>query len=199
MERKEMTPAVENEVKNQVNNNKNMNNIIDFASVCGEGTVAQTATVDQQVVNDLFNAFMTIPQEVVVKFRNDNGYLKMAVNMNHRDKFFRSYETFADGKLVENMIGAMRGDRIASLEIYKVEEHPLEASEVDPRINIFRLFLNSTMRTHFDADLVGKNGDRYMCATFNVSYKNHFKFCLKRTEELEAIINEFINAALQRA
>ena len=199
MERKEMTPAVENEVKNPVENNKNMNNIIDFASVCGEGTVAQTATVDQQVVNDLFNAFMTIPQEVIVKFRNDNGYLKMAVNMNHRDKFFRSYETFADGKLVENMIGAMRGDRIASLEIYKVEEHPLEASEVDPRINIFRLFLNSTMRCHFDADLVGKNGDRYMCATFNVSYKQHFKFCLKRTEELETIINEFINAALQRA
>ena len=195
MERKEMTPAVEKEVKNQVNNNKNMNNIIDFASVCGEGTVAQTATVDQQVVNDLFNAFMTIPQEVVVKFRNDNGYLKMAVNMNHREKFFRSYETFADGKLVENMIGAMRGDRIASLEIYKVEEHPLEASEVDPRIDLFRQFINSPLRCHFDADFIAGNGDRYVSATFNISYRKQIKFCLKRTEEIESIINEAVKAA----
>ena len=195
MERKEMTPAVENEVKNQVNNNKSMNNIIDFASVCGEGTVVQTATVDQQVVNDLFNAFMTIPQEVIVKFRNDNGYLKMAVNMNHRDKFFRSYETFADGKLVENMIGAMRGDRIASLEIYKVEEHPLEASEVDPRIDLFRQFINSPLRCHFDADFIAGNGDRYVSATFNISYRKQIKFCLKRTEEIESIINEAVKAA----
>ena len=67
------------ETKNQ--NNENMNNVINFSSVCGEETVAQTATVDQQVVNDLFNAFMTIPQEVVVRFRNENGYLKMIVNM----------------------------------------------------------------------------------------------------------------------
>lgn len=195
MERKEMTPAVENEVKNPVENNKNMNNIIDFASVCGEGTIAQTATVDQQVVNDLFNAFMTIPQEVVVKFRNDNGYLKMAVNMNHRDKFFRSYETFADGKLVENMIGAMRGDRIASLEIYKAEEHPLEASEVDPRIDLFRQFINSPLRCHFDADFIAGNGDRYVSATFNISYRKQIKFCLKRTEEIESIINEAVKAA----
>ena len=193
-----MTPAVKsegnNEVNNQVNNPK-MNNIIDFASVCGEGTVAQTAIVDQQVVNDLFNAFMTIPQEVVVKFRNDNGYLKMAVNMNHREKFFRSYETFADGKLVENMIGAMRGDRIASLEIYKVEEHPLEASEVDPRIDLFRQFINSPLRCHFDADFIAGNGDRYVSATFNISYRKQIKFCLKRTEEIESIINEAVKAA----
>lgn len=195
MSNEAINPVVENEVNNQVNNNQKMNNIIDFASVCGEGTVAQIAIVDQQVVNDLFNAFMTIPQEVVVKFRNDNGYLKMAVNMNHREKFFRSYETFADGKLVENMIGAMRGDRIASLEIYKAEEHPLEASEVDPRIDLFRQFINSPLRCHFDADFIAGNGDRYVSATFNISYRKQIKFCLKRTEEIESIINEAVKAA----
>lgn len=196
MNNQKNNPAVENnEVNNQVNNNKNMNNFIDFASVCGERTVAQTATVDQKVVNDLFNGFMTIPSEVVVKFRNEEGYLKMVVNMTHREKFFRSYETFADGKLVENMIGAMRGDRIASLEIYKAEEHPLEASEVDPRIDIFRQFINSPLRCHFDTDFIAGNGDRYVSATFNISYRKQIKFCLKRTDEIEAIINEAIQAA----
>lgn len=195
MNNQKNNPAVKNQVNNPVENNKNMNNIIDFASVCGEGTVAQTATVDQKVVNDLFNGFMTIPSEVVVKFRNENGYLKMAVNMNHREKFFRSYETYADAKLVENMVGAMRGDKIASLEIYKADEHLLEASEVDPRIDIFRQFINSPLRCHFDADFIAGNGDRYICATFRIGYRKEIKFCLKRTEEIEAIINEAIQAA----
>ena len=168
---------------------------MNLAGVCGEVPVAQTATVDQQVVNDLFNAFMAIPQEVVVRFKNDAGYLKMIVNMNHREKFFHSYETYADGKLVENMVGSMRGDRIASLEIYKVEEHPLKPSDNDPRIDIFRQFINSPLRCHFEADFVAGNGDRYVCATFNIAFRKHIKFCLKRTEEIEAIINEAIHAA----
>lgn len=199
MSNEAINPVVENEVNNQVNNNQKMNNIIDFASVWGKEAVAPTETVDQQVVNDLFHAFMSIPQEVTVKFKNDKGYLKMLVSMNFREKYIRNYETYADAKLVECMIGAMRGDRIAALEIYKAEEHPIEASEVDPRINLFRQFLNSPMRCHFDADLLANNGDRYMCATFNAYYKKHFKFCLKRTEELEDIINGFINEALKTA
>ena len=53
--------VVANEVNNS-NSNNNMNNIIDFSNVWGEGTVAATAKVDQKVVNDLFHAFMEIPQ-----------------------------------------------------------------------------------------------------------------------------------------
>lgn len=191
----ESTKAAETASNNNIRNNIDMNNIIDFSSVCGEGIVAQTASVDQQVVNDLFNAFMAIPQEVVVRFKNEGGYLKMTVNMNHREKFFHSYETYADGKLVENMVGSMRGDRIASLQIYKAEEHPLSPSDNDPRIDIFRQFVNSPLRCHFEADFIAGNGDRYVCAIFNIGFRKHIKFCLKRTEEIEAIINEAIHAA----
>ena len=193
MEGKQNNPAVETEVTN--NNTQNMNNFIDFTSVCGEESVAQTATVDQKVVNDLFNAFMSIPQEVTVKFKNDNGFLKMVVNMNHREKFFRNYETYADAKLVESVIGSMKGTMMGALNVYKVEEHPLEAVETDPRIDMFNQFLNSRFRCHFDADFVTNKGDRYMCATFNIGYRKQIKFCLKRTEEIEAIINEAIKAA----
>lgn len=193
-------PEIENvapeAASNESNNNfENMIYSMNLAGVCGEAPVAQTATVDQQVVNDLFNAFMAIPQEVVVRFKNEGGYLKMTVNMNHREKFFHSYETYADGKLVENMVGSMRGDRIASLQIYKAEEHPLSPSDNDPRIDIFRQFVNSPLRCHFEADFIAGNGDRYVCAIFNIGFRKHIKFCLKRTEEIEAIINEAIHAA----
>lgn len=172
-----------------------MNNIIDFSSLLGEGTVAKTATVDQKVVNDLFNAFMEIPQEVMVSFKNEGGFLRMVVKMNHREKFFRRYETYADAKLVEYILGAMRGIISGVLEAYKVDEHPLEASEVDPRVELFRQFINSPLRCRFDADFVANNGDRYLIATFNISYRKQVKFCLKRTEELESLINNALKAA----
>ena len=191
-------PAVVNEVNNISNNNSNMNNVIDFSSVCGEDTIAQTATVDKQVVSDLFKAFMVIPREVLVKFKHVDGYLRMVVLMNHRDKFFRRYETYADAKLVEKMIGAMSG-RPGCLEGYLAEELSLETSESDPRIDIFRQFINSPLRCHFEADFVAGNGDRYVCATFNVSYKKQIKFCLKRTDETETIIDEAIKADIQVA
>ena len=110
-------PVVANEANNS-NSNNNMNNIINFSNVWGEDTVTATAKVDQQVVNDLFHAFMEIPQEVVVTFKNEDGFLKMVVKMNHREKFFRKYETCADAKLVEYMLGAMRGTMVGALEAY---------------------------------------------------------------------------------
>ena len=180
---------------NNFNTTNIMNDIIDFSSVLGEGAVAKTATVDQQVVNDLFNAFMEIPQEVVVSFKNEDGFLRMVVKMNHREKFFRRYETHADAKLVEYMLGAMRGTMIGALETYKAEEHPLEAAENDPRIELFRQFINSPLRCRFDSDFIAGNGDRYVSATFNIGYRKMIKFCLKRTEELETIISDALKAA----
>ena len=186
--------TAKNEVNNHLNNN-NMNNTINFASVLGEGAVAKTAVVDQQVVNDLFNAFMEIPQEVVVSFKNEDGFLKIVVKMNHREKFFRRYETCADAKLVEYMIGAMRGFISGAFRTYNSEEHPLEASELDPRIELFKQFINSPLRCRFDADFIAGNGDRYVLATFNISYRKQVKFCLKRTEEVESLINDALKAA----
>ena len=186
-------PVVANEVNNS-NSNNNMNTI-NFSIALGEATVAQTATVDKQVVNDLFNAFMAIPQEVVVSFKNEDGFLRMVVMMNHREKFFRKYETCADAKLVEYMLGAMRGTMIGALEGYKAEEHILEVSETDPRIELFRQFINSPLKCRFDADFIAGNGDRYVSATFTIAYRKQIKFCLKRTDELETIISDALKAA----
>lgn len=184
-----------NETANTKTNSNIMNNMIDFTSVWGEGTVAHTATVDQQVVNDLFHAFMEIPQEVSVRFKNEDGFLRMVVKMNHREKFFRTYETYADAKLVEYMLGAMRGTMVGALDAYKTEEHPLEAAEVDPRVELFRQFINSPLRCRFDADFIAGNGDRYVSATFTVAYRKQIKFCLKRTDEIETIISDALKAA----
>ena len=193
---KAVNETANHEENNNNTTNSNMdNNTINFKSVFGEGAVAKTAVVDQQVVNDLFQAFMEIPQEVVVSFKNEDGFLRIVVKMNHREKFFRRYETCADAKLVEYMIGAMRGLISGAFRTYNSEEHPLEASELDPRIELFRQFINSPLRCRFDADFVANNGDRYVVAIFNISYRKQVRFCLKRTEEVESIINDALKAA----
>ena len=172
-----------------------MINKIDFSTVCGEGSVTQTAKIDQQVVNDLLKAFLNIPQEVVVRFKNENGYLKMVIKMNHREKLFRTYETYADAKLVECIMGAMIGTQIGALETYNSEEHPISVSEIDTRVDLFNQFINSPLRCRFEADFIAGNGDRYVDVTFNIAYRKQIKFCLKRTEEIDEIIHKALNVA----
>jgi len=193
METTPKNPTVETEITNSNTQDMN-NNIIDFTSVCGEEVVAQTATVDQQVVNDLFKAFLANPSSVVVKYKKDHGYLRIIVKMVHRERFYRTYETYGDAKLVEFIIRAMRGHIIDPMQFYRVEEHELKTSDVDCRIDIFRQFINSPMRCFFDNDFVAGNGDRYVCASFNISFRKEVKFCLKRSE-VEDIINEAMKAA----
>ena len=74
METKNSNPVVESQVKNTTNNTKDMNKI-DFSKVYGERAVTKTTAVDQQEVNRLFKAFISIPSSVEVKFQNIKGYL----------------------------------------------------------------------------------------------------------------------------
>lgn len=186
--------AVETASNEQEKNEKIMNEKIDFSSVCGEEVVATTATIDQKVVSEMFKAFLAKPSSVVIQFKNDSGNLLMTVNMVHRERFFSSYTTYADNKLVEAVIASMNG-RTGALENFKAEEHVLETTELDPRVDLFSQFMESPLRCRFDSDFVAKNGDYYMCATFRVGYKKEVKFCLKRTAEIEEIINNAIQAA----
>lgn len=115
--------------------------------------------------------------------------------MNHREKLFRTYETYADANLVECIMGAMIGTQIGALETYNSEEHPISVSEIDPRVDLFNQFINSPLRCRFEADFIAGNGDRYVDVTFNIAYRKQIKFCLKRTEEIDEIINKALNVA----
>lgn len=186
--------SVKNEVSNKV---IIMNEKIDFSRVCGEEAVVTTPTIDQVVVNEMFKAFLAMPTSVTVKFKNFRGVLKINVQMyNGSRKFVNNFETNADFKLVEKVMGAMYNEKnIEALNDFNVEEHPLVASETDPRIELFKQMLYSSFRCRFEPDLVVDNGDRYVCASFIIRTNKEFKFYLPRTEEIEEIINNAIQAA----
>ena len=173
-------------------------NKIDFSKVYGDEAVAKTAAVSQLEVTRLFNAFINLPSSVEVKFQNIKGYLYMDVVMTFRGNYKCSYnyQTYADFKLVEKMLCSMANPKMTGcLNGYKAEEHPLEASKSDPRIELFRQFMESKYKCRFDRDFTPNSEDSYVCATFQVGFRKEFKFCLKRTEEIEAIIDEAMKAA----
>lgn len=196
--------AASNESSNTV---KKMKETIDWPTMMGSMAVAQpkeaepkvtAKTIDPQVVTELFHSFLLIPTEVNVSFKNDEGYLKMSVSMNFREKFIRNFETYADYKLVRCMASAMRGI-IPAPEGYLAEEHKLEASDTDPRVDLFVQFLSSPYRCHIEPDFVSAKGERFFCASFAPGYRKVVRFCLKYTEELTAIVNKFIDEAIHAA
>ena len=195
MEDKKNNPAVKDELTN--NNFEDMNKI-DFSKVYGDEAVAKTAAVSQLEVTRLFNAFINLPSSVEVKFQNIKGYLYMDVVMTFRGNYKCSYnyQTYADFKLVEKMLCSMANPKMTGcLNGYKAEEHPLEASKSDPRIELFRQFMESKYKCRFDRDFTPNSEDSYVCATFQVGFRKEVKFCLKRTEEIEAIINDAMKVA----
>lgn len=195
----EIDNAANEAASNESNNDiKKMKQNIDWTALMGNTAVAQPKTIDPQVVIDIFTSFLSIPTEVNVSFKNDEGYLKMTVNMNFREKFIRNFETYADYKLVTCMVAAM-GGTIPAPEGYLAEEHVLEASDTDPREDLFVQFLSSPYRCHIEPDFVSAKGERYLCASFAPGYRKVVRFCLKRTEELENVIQRFINDAVHAA
>ena len=195
----EIDNAANEAASNESNNDiKKMKQNIDWTALMGSTAVAQHKTIDPQVVTDIFTSLLSIPTEVNVSFKNDEGYLKMSVNMNFREKFIRNFETLADYKLVACTVAAM-GGTIPALEGYLAEEHKLEASDVDPREDLFVQFLNSPFRCHIEPDFVSAKGERFFCASFAPGYRKVVRFCLKRTEELENVIQRFINDAVHAA
>lgn len=172
-----------------------MSKIYDFPSSHVDETEADTPAVDQKIVNDLFNAFMVPPSSVVVRLKNKDGYLKMIVDLLQRRRFYRRFETYADTKLIECVMGSMVGNKLGALKAYKAAEHPLKACPRDPRISVFRQLITSEkMSCHFDTDFITSEGTRYMCASFPVSFHKEIRICLPRTKEIEAIIDEAFNA-----
>ena len=177
----EIDNAANEAASNESNNDiKKMKQNIDWTALMGNTAVAQPKTIDPQVVIDIFTSFLSIPTEVNVSFKNDEGYLKMTVNMNFREKFIRNFETLADYKLVACTVAAMGGT--------------IPAPE-----GLFVQFLNSPFRCHIEPDFVSAKGERFFCASFAPGYRKVIRFCLKRTEELENVIQRFINDAVHAA
>ena len=151
------------------------------------------ADVSLNVVEEIFTALKNKPTSVVVKLRDDEGYLVIKVIITFKSKITREYETYADKMLLSLIMRGMRGI-IVSMDDYGRDPHILEFTGTDPKIELFRLFLESTLRCRISPDYISRNDPsrRFFCADFTIADRMIFHFCLDRTEEINEIINKAI-------
>ena len=151
------------------------------------------ADVSLNVVEEIFTALKNKPTSVVVKLRDDEGYLVIKVIITFKSKITREYETYADKMLLSLIMRGMRGI-IVSMDDYGRDPHILEYTGTDPRIELFRLFLESTLRCRISPDYISRNDPsrRFFCADFTIADRMIFHFCLDRTEEINEIFNKAI-------
>lgn len=151
------------------------------------------ADVSLNVVEEIFTALKNKPTSVVVKLRDDEGYLVIKVIITFKSKITREYETYADKPLLSLIMRGMRGI-IISMDDYGRDPHILDFTGTDPRIELFRLFLESTLKCRISPDYISRNDHsrRYFCADFTIADRMTFHFCLDRTEEVNEIFNKAI-------
>ena len=151
------------------------------------------ADVSLNVVEEIFMALINKPTSVVVKLRDDEGYLVIKVIITFKSKITREYETYADKPLLSLIMRGMRGI-IISMNDYGRDPHILDFTGTDPRIELFRLFLESNLKCRISPDYISRNDHsrRYFCADFTIADRMTFHFCLDRTEEVNEIFNKAI-------
>lgn len=198
----ENNPIVTNNVKTTKQNIMNKN-LLDLNYILGDDAVdqpaeqQQTASVDQQTVNALSKAFNNNPSSVELKFHAVKGciYVTVQITFNNNYKHVYNYQTYADFDLVQRLLACMANpSRRNCLTSYIAEEHQLVSSNDDPRINLFAQLINLPFRCRFDKDFTPTKDESYVCATFQIGNRKEAKFCLKRTPELESIINGSVQA-----
>lgn len=152
------------------------------------------ADVSNDVAEDIFTALKNRPTSAVVKVRILDGYLMIKVIITFKFKITREYETFADMQLLSLIMRAMRGINV-SMDDYGRNLHILKYTVEDPRIEIFRLFMESTLKCRISPDYISRNDHsrRYFCADFTIADRMAFHFCLDRTEEVNEIFNKAIS------
>ena len=151
------------------------------------------ADVTNDVVEDIFTALKNRPTSAVVKVRILDGYLMIKVIITFKFKITREYETFADKQLLSLIMRAMRGINV-SMDDYGRNLHILKYTVEDPRIEIFRLFMESTLRCRISTDYISRDGSGKKCifAEFTIAERMTCQFSLEKTKEVNEIFNKAI-------
>ena len=57
-------------------------------------------------------------------------------------------------------------------------------------MELFKQYINSTMRGYIEADWYNNSGERYRCVRFSSTFNGNVKFCMKATDEVNSLICE---------
>jgi hypothetical protein len=151
--------------------------------------VVPDAVVAPEIVKKILKGFQDKPYSVIAKFIDEDGCLVMKLTMWFVGSETREFLIYTDTTFIGLVMRAMRGIEFEKWEEYTKEVHGIMATCVDPRIDIFRQFMNSELKRCINKDYIAPTGKTYACVSFIISSWNEIRFCLERTDEINEIMN----------
>mgnify|MGYP003250943239 CR=1 FL=1 len=157
---------------------------------------ASTSAVDNTKVNATFvqalkEAFLMFPAKTDMRFKQSYGQLIISVTVTYRTGIVQHFEGAGDTDLISAIHKGM-AKIIDDLSAYKAEEHEVEIANDGENLvlELFKQYIQSSMRGYIETDWYSNKGERYRCMRFTSTFNGNVRFCLKATDEVNGLINE---------
>lgn len=155
---------------------------IEFLSAVNKDAANSSALIKSETVREIKEA---IENSVAVTVRpvtkQDTFFLKVKVES--FTNLLMSFETPANEELFEALLSALSRDYSAINNFIENGNHEaLQEAETDFKMELFKQFLNSKVKGYREPDLIDRNGEAYLCVSFNIFSRNTAKFCMKKAD-----------------
>lgn len=154
--------------------------------------VVENAKVSAAFVQELKEAFSMSPVRTDMRFKQSSkGELIISVTVVYATGMTQHFEGAGDADLISAIHLGM-AKIINGLHDYKAEEHEVEIAQEGENLvmELFKQYINSTMRGYIEADWYNNGGERYRCVRFSSTFNGNVKFCMKATDEVNSLIRE---------
>lgn len=154
--------------------------------------VVENTKVSAAFVQELKEAFLMFPVRTDMRFKQSSkGELIISVTVVYATGMTQHFEGAGDADLISAIHFGM-AKIINGLHDYKAEEHEVDIAQDGENLvmELFKQYMNSTMRGYIEADWYNNSGERYRCVRFSSTFNGNVKFCMKATDEVNGLINE---------
>lgn len=154
--------------------------------------VVENTKVSAAFVQELKEAFSMSPVRTDMRFKQSSkGELIISVTVVYATGMTQHFEGAGDADLISAIHLGM-AKMINGLHDYKAEEHEVEIAQEGENLvmELFKQYINSTMRGYIEADWYNNGGERYRCVRFSFTFNGNVKFCMKATDEVNSLIRE---------
>ena len=167
---------------------------IDFSKVSNNeiANTVENTKVSAAFVQELKEAFLMFPVRTDMRFKQSSkGELIISVTVVYATGMTQHFEGAGEADLISAIHLGM-AKIINGLHEYKAEEHEVEIAQEGENLimELFKQYMNSTMRGYIEKDWYNNYGERYRCVRFSSTFNGNVKFCIKATDEVNSLISE---------
>lgn len=144
--------------------------------------------VDMITVNRLIQSLELIPNRICLRFQTLSGIPAVKLTLTHMNGTRETFLTPANESLIEAVLDAMK-TKFETLKAFKEHgDRDIPDRSDDFELEMFKKFISSSYPMEIKEDYVSSKGNRFSQVVFTTLSQQSIYFCLKQTEEIEALL-----------